>query len=96
MLRAGQQGVRECGGEGLTCQQQQQLPQAVLVQVQGVLLPTSFLLLQPQRHQSFRVMISIPPCPTWTPPTGYKPWPQQLKPLPEQPGGVACPEPSLG
>lgn len=35
-------------GRGLTCQQQQQLPQAVLVQVQGILLPASFLLLQTQ------------------------------------------------
>lgn len=44
-VRAGRQGAGSARW-GLTCQQQQQLPQAVLVQVQGVLLPTG-LLLQP-------------------------------------------------
>lgn len=57
MVRAGRPGP---GGAwrsgGLTCQQHQQLPQAVLVQVQGILLPASFLFLQPQGHRSFWVM----------------------------------------
>lgn len=50
VIRAGQQVLRECGDEGLTCQHQQQLPQAMLVQIQSILLPASFLLLH-QRHQ---------------------------------------------
>lgn len=47
-MTPGQQGPRRVPTRGLTCQQQQQFGQALLVQVQRILLPTGLLLLRPQ------------------------------------------------
>lgn len=64
MVRTGQSVAGAEMVLGLTCQQQQQLPEAVLVQVQGILLLASFFLLQPEgQHYSMLSLdfLPIPP-----------------------------------
>lgn len=98
-VRAGQPGLGATTGRrprGLTCQQHQQLPQGTLVQVQGILLPTSLLLLRPQTHRVAQGHAQDASCPTWIPGTRYRPWPWQPKPLPGPQGAEVCPGPSLG
>lgn len=107
----GQMGCQRgagCGPPGappaLTGQQQQQLAQALLVELQGVAVVSAVLLLQGTPGTSRDAPgapsppgISSPPPPQgcWQPKIWDSPWPWPLPPPPARHRAAACPWPSL-